>query len=196
MVVESFDSFPHPSKKTSAKSDTSDISPQRRNKVKKKGRKRQGGEKEIRIKKNRILDWHFFTSNHYLKLLNRSSSKVVGGGVRSGSVGGGVIGLCDIIFCDDTDACPNAASIETGAEFLSFHLHQLLFVFLPGTDITEPVGDIGGGLVSLSYVEFKLTLERNLRILPGLVDEGDVGERGGVVASVAVTEAAVSMSTS
>lgn len=86
-----------------------------------------------------------------------------------------------------------------GVGFLSFHLHQLLLTeFLPGIDITEPVGDIGGGFgsLSLSYVEFKLTLDKNLRILPGLVDVGDVGERGGVVASGAVIVVALSISAS
>jgi len=135
-----------------------------------------------------------------LKLLKRSSSKVVGGGARSGSFGGGVIALVGTTLAGGAGACSNAASIDVGgAGFLSFHLHQLFLTeFLPGIDITEPVGDIGGGFgsLSLSYVEFKLTLDKNLRILPGLVDVGDVGERGGVVASAAVMIVAVSMSAS
>ena len=135
-----------------------------------------------------------------MKLLKRSSSKVVGGGARSGSFGGGVIALVGTTLAGGAGACSSAASIEVGcAGFLSFHLHQLFLTeFLPGIDIIEPVGDNGGGLasLSLSYVEFRLTLDKNLRILPGLVDAGDVGERGGVVASVAVMAVAVSISTS
>jgi len=133
---------------------------------------------------------------HYLKSLNKSSSKVVGGGARSGSLGGGDIDLAGSSFSGDSS---NAASMEVGSTWwlLSFHLHQLFLAeFLPGIDITEPVGDIGGGLLSfsLSYVEFRLTLDRNLRMLPGLVDAGDVGERGGVVASIVVTAVTVSIS--
>ena len=141
-----------------------------------------------------------------MKLLKRSSSKVVGGGARSGSFGGGVIALMGITFAGSAwgawgaDACSNAASIDVGsAGFLSFHLHQLFLTeFLPGIDITEPVGDNGGRFasLSLSYVEFKLTLDKNLRILPGLVDAGEVGERGGVVASAVVMVAVASTSTS
>ena len=121
----------------------------------------------------------------------------MGGGARSGSFGGGVIALVGTTLAGGVGACSNAASIDVGdVGFLSFHLHQLFLIeFLPGIDITEPVGDIGGGFgsLSLSYVEFKLTLDKNLRILPGLVDVGDVGERGGVVASAAVMAVAASM---
>lgn len=129
-----------------------------------------------------------------------SSSNVVGGGARSGNFGGGVIGLVRTTLAGNAGGSSNAASIEVGgAWFFSFLLHQLFFTgFLPGIDMTEPVGDIGGALpsFSLSYVEFKLTLDKNLRILPGLVDAGDVGERGGVVASVDVMVVAVSISSS
>lgn len=133
-----------------------------------------------------------------MKSLNKSSSKVVGGAVRSGSLGGGDSDLAgSTTSCSGGDSS-NAASMEVGSTwFLSLHLHQLFLAgFLPGIDITEPVGDIGGGWLSfsLSYVEFRLTLDRNLRMLPGLVDAGDVGERGGVVASIDVTAVTVSIS--
>lgn len=132
-----------------------------------------------------------------MKSLNKSSSKVVGGAARSGSLGGGDnVRAGSSSFSGDSS---NAASIEVGNTWwlLSLHLHQLFLAgFLPGIDIIEPVGDSGGGLLSfsLSYVEFRLTLDRNLRMLPGLVDAGDVGERGGVVASIVVTAVTVSIS--
>jgi len=69
-----------------------------------------------------------------LELLKRSSSKVVGGGARSGSFGGGVIALVGITFAGSAwgawgaDACSNAASIDVGsAGFLSFHIHPRYF---------------------------------------------------------------------
>ena len=69
----------------------------------------------------------------------------------SGSLGGGVIGRVGTTLAGGVGACSIVASIEAVIGILSFLLHQLFFTeFLPGTDITEPVGDIGGGLLSLS----------------------------------------------